>query len=1036
MSTVCSASRVPMNDVPVKTSTTLVIRSLLLRLALSAAIVLIFALLSRAGGPSQVAGTAYFSSTMTGQALTWPQGAITYFTDQGALSAAVSNASANSLVASAFSQWTSLPTAALTAASAGQLAEDVNGSNVTVNADGSISMPPDIQSSATGTPVGVVYDYDGSVTSALLGAGAGDPSQCFSNAVFGGDDNFSTLAAYQHALIVINGQCAQQSSQLTDIEYRLVRVIGTVLGVGWSQLNLNVITGSPHPTSADFAGFPVMHRIDSLICVPITRCYPTPYQLSSDDAAAVSRLYPVTAQNQSSFPGKNVFASVTARIHGSVWFTDDSGSPAQPMQGVNVVARWIDPSTGLPSRQYAVSSISGFLFSGNSGNPITGFDDDFGDPLCQWGSNQQTWEGFFDLAGLPLPNGESAQYQLSIEALDPEWSAGAGPYGLNQVAPSGSFRPITVTVSAGQDVEEDVRMLGSAQPIPQASAASWSDPAPVPTSGDWMASLSPYGNEQYFRLTAQANRTLSVAVTALDESGNASNSKAMPVIGMWDASLPEGTAPTSSTSSAFNSSVFGQTLLDAQINLPGSFLIGISDLRGDGRPDYHYHASVLYADSVSPARVGVNGGPVTVAGIGFAPGLTATVGSSNASLLAIAAGEIILSAPASADGLRDITISNTATAASTTMSGVLTYGAASTDNIVLLSKTNPSTPVGEQAVNPVSVQVVAADGVTPVAGVTVGWAATNGVQLSACGAVSSCSAITDESGGAATWLVPSATGAATITATLAPGVYSPAKSVSTTISASESTSDIGTLAPYLWVAQGATLNIPLTLRVMSNGAPSANATVNFNMPKGSGTLSAPSASTNASGYTTVTLSVVQFAALAQVNACVAPSNAPCQNIYVTPAPLNQLQLWQVAGAGQISASASLQPVVVRVTDFSSPPNSILGAPVLFQTTVFRPLESAPGGTNPVNPVTPVILSVSQNTVLTDVNGLASLTPSGGGFSPPLEVDVGITAGTSGALDDPLEILPALATGNGSSRIARPLGIRARVSPGPVGVTAR
>ena len=143
-----------------------------------------------------------------------------------------------------------------------------------MNSDGSITLPADIQPSAIGTPVGIVYDFDGSVTDALLGQGAGDSGQCFFNAVFGGDDNFGAFATYQHALIVINGQCVQQSSQLNDVEYRLVRMIGNVVGLGWSQLNPNVITGSPHPTSDDYAGFPVMHFSDPMSCVPITLCYP------------------------------------------------------------------------------------------------------------------------------------------------------------------------------------------------------------------------------------------------------------------------------------------------------------------------------------------------------------------------------------------------------------------------------------------------------------------------------------------------------------------------------------------------------------------------------------------------------------------------------------------------------------------------------------------------------------------------------------------------------------------------------------------
>src|SRR5271166_3343631 len=111
-------------------------RSFLLRLAAAAAMIFFVALLSRAGGPKDVAGTSYFDPTMTGQPLVWPQGLITYYTDQGDLSPILPNASANTFVANAFSLWTSVPTAALAATSGGQLAEDVNGSNVTVNSDG------------------------------------------------------------------------------------------------------------------------------------------------------------------------------------------------------------------------------------------------------------------------------------------------------------------------------------------------------------------------------------------------------------------------------------------------------------------------------------------------------------------------------------------------------------------------------------------------------------------------------------------------------------------------------------------------------------------------------------------------------------------------------------------------------------------------------------------------------------------------------------------------------------------------------------
>jgi hypothetical protein len=315
------------------------------------------------------------------------------------------------------------------------------------------------------------------------------------------------------------------------------------------------------------------------------------------------------------------------------------------------------------------------------------------------------------------------------------------------------------------------------------------------------------------------------------------------------------------------------------------------------------------------------------------------------------------------------------------------------------------------------VRVLAADGATPVSGATLGWSASNSLQLSACGGASSCSVTSDQNGDAASWLTPAATGIATITATLAPGAYGSSKSVSAQLNATESASDIGVFTPYLWIAQGATVSIPLTARVLSNGVPQTGVTVNFRIAHGSGALSAASAQTGSIGTATVTLTVTQIAALVQVSACVAPANAPCQAIFANPVPLPQQKLQPVAGAGQVTTGQAFQPIVVRVTDSSSPPNPVIAASVAFLTTVLRPGGTAPTGgdgeTNPTNPAMPVILQVSQSSGTTDLNGLTSLLPSAGGFSPPVEVDVGATAGTSSSLDFPLELLASSPSGNNS-----------------------
>ena len=302
-------------------------------------------LLAFAGGPKYIAGVSFFAPETTGTPLIWAGGTINYYTDQGNLSPILQGPNADVFVAAAFNQWTAIPTAAISAIPAGQLAEDVSGANFFLNSNGTVNMPADILPTAINTPVAVVYDFDGSVTDAVLGQGAGGASNCFTNAVFGGVDNFGVNAQFLHALIVLNGNCLQSTSQLPDVQYRLVRLIGRVLGLDWSQVNVNVLTRQPSPGPADYSGFPLMHAVDIPSCVPISLCYPNASQPKIDDVAALSRLYPVTVQNLSDFPGKHLFFENTIRIHGSVYFADAAGQAAQPMQGVNVVARWVDPTT-------------------------------------------------------------------------------------------------------------------------------------------------------------------------------------------------------------------------------------------------------------------------------------------------------------------------------------------------------------------------------------------------------------------------------------------------------------------------------------------------------------------------------------------------------------------------------------------------------------------------------------------------------------------------------------------------------------------
>lgn len=936
---------------------------------------------AHAGGPKYVAGSSYFDPATKATPITWANGTLSYYTDQGDLSTLLPHAAADAFVADAFTRWTGVSTAALSSTLAGQLGEDVTGQNVYVNSDGSISMPLDILPAAIDKPIAIIYDIDGTVTDALLGSGAGNTDSCFSNAVFGGVDNFGPDAHFQHALVIVNGNCAQTSSQLTDMKYRLVRVLGRILGLDWSQVNINLFNGTGW-TQADLSGVSIMHAIDPPSCVPITLCFPNADQPKMDDRAAISRLYPVTASNLSQFPGNQIFADNTARIYGSVHFVDSSELPAQPMQGVNVVARWIDPSTGLPSRSSVATSVSGFLFSGNAGNPVNGPEDPSNQPWNRFGSDDTTVEGFFDLAGLELPTGAtSTQFQLSVEALDPLWSTTVGPYAPFQVQPSGAAQPITVTVSKGGVLEQDLLMQKSARHAQDwFEPAGYSAPAFLPTSGEWWGSLSAYGNADFFWFTGQNNRTLSLEVTALDSSGAATESKAAPVVGVWALADPPGVPAPAGTPSAFNSSTFGMTRLNAVLLGTAAFRVGIADYRGDGRPDYLYHARILYADAVSPARVSAAGATaIAINGYGFRSGNTLSFGKTTPAILAQSSGQITFTAPAQPDGIVDVTVADPATGGSSVMTGAVTVGAGPTDIIQLIAGANPQTPVGAQAANPIRVQALASDGVTPVAGASVVFTAAPAVLFSACGA-STCTVYTDESGKASTGVTPLSAGTITITASLAPASYNPAQKVQATLQAVTSSLDFAILSPQQFIAQGATQDIPIVARVLSYGTPIKGRAVTYRLLFGAGTLTPATAVTDVNGYSTSTLHVSSISADVQISACAEPGDNPCQTFYLAAIPISLLRLEPVAGSIQIvQAGHSFQPVTVRVTDNATPSNPVRGANAQFTAMVCRQSQAGPGRTVGDTIITdnpaPIILSSSQATILSDVNGLSAWIPA-------------------------------------------------------------
>jgi hypothetical protein len=964
------------------------------------------AIASRAGGPAFIAGSGYLAG-VEGKAMTWANGSVQYFTDQGNLSPILTGAQADALVANAFSAWTGIPGVALTSAQAGNLAEDVNGANIAATLGGVVTAPTDITASATSTPLGIVYDFDGTVTNALLGEGAGGLADCFTNAVFGGPDNFSSSGNIVHALVIINGICAATNAQLPDVQYRLVRILGRVVGLGWSQANVNVLTQLPAPTAGDYAGFPVMHFSDPISCVPIGVCYTNGAAPKMDDADALARLYPT-----------NVNPQPAGRVYGSVYFTGASGNAVQSMQGVNVVARLID-AMGKRSRQYVVTSVSGFGFHGNAGNVVNGYVDANGLRYDRWGSGDVTLEGLFDLGELMIPTGQTvALYQLSIEPLDASWSFGVGPYTPLQITPSGSFAPVIVTVSNGSNAERDILLSGSeiAGTHP-GSGSTYAGPVTLPSGGSWGSWISGYGSTDWFEFTAQANRTASVSVIAVDETGTPTESKLSPVIGIWELSDQSGNPAPAATNFAFNTANFGMTRLDAQFGASEMYRVGVADFRGDGRPDYFYQASVLYSDSVTPVRLSLAGGMATLNGIGFNNEQQVSVSGITGITLSAAANRIEAALPAaSLDGAATIQVTDPVTGGFSQMIGALTYGALSTDRLLLLQGSETATAVGAVAANALRVRAVAADGATPVSGATVAWSATNGTLFSICGGLNSCLVLSDEVGESSSQITPTAIGQSTITIALAPASYTTPQTQQATLLATSSVLDLVATTPTRWIGQGATLAISLRVVALNLGAPKPGVTINFAVTNGMATLSAATATTNSAGSATVTANITNQNADVQVSACVAPNNAPCQifTLFSTPASLWKLET--AHGSSQfVQTGQSFQPLIMRVTDGSVADNPVMGVNVTFNTTLAQITpqsggqggESMGGGEGGM----PVILGSSQVQVMTTVNGIASIIPSAGNVGP-CNLFIAVSAGSSTVqfqMENEAAIVPAQPT---------------------------
>ncbi len=812
------------------------------------------------------------------------------------------------MVDAAAALWSNVPTAAVSLVDKGSLNEDVSGANA-VAGTGNLLEPADVASSATSYPLGVIFDSDGSVINKVLGADSSDASNCENTGVVVWTDNIQPNATVAHAIMILNGLCTATAQQLEMMNFLIERAFGQILGLGFSQVYPYAETDD---NAAEFQAWPIMQPGAGVCGSSGGNCIFSPSTLQYDDIASLNRLYPVTAANLSAFPGKVLTAANTVSIQGTITFRAGTG-----MQGVNVVAVPLD-SSGNPMPQYAVSFVSGSLFSGDHGNAVTAWNNSSGTPLSQWGSEDPALQGAFDLRFMPLPPGlKSVSYQVTFEAVDALFiqQMAVGPYTCGSPVPSGSLNPITVSsLSAGGSQTLTVNAPDSATGGYQDAISTQEEPRMLPASGLWGGRISQVGQTDWFNFPVRANRVFTVVTIAVDEQGQPSNAKAMPAIGIWDAFDPVGAASLG-TVPGLNGTAAGETWAQVTTQADDIVRLGIADMRGDGRPDYAYNGWVLYADTVTPGHLPLAGGPIVIHGMGFHPADTVLVNGQPAQVTSISPNEITAIAPAAGTGVSgsvDVEIDDLPIYyAGTILQGGINYDSGTGDSLTLVSA--PANTVPASVPIPFTVAALNA-ALQPAGGVTVTYTVSSGTATLGCGS-SSCSVTATGDGLASMNLTAVNGSAAVVTASLANGASLQAHFSGGT------PPQISALTPSLSLAAGSTINWTAEAIVLKNGAPASGQTVSWQAGAGIAVPSAPAALSSSTGIDSESLSVgpLSEGQQATATACL-NGTTQCATFTVLGARPEYATVGAVSGTGQsVSISGTPAQIVMRVRDMDGNP---------------------------------------------------------------------------------------------------------------------
>jgi hypothetical protein len=256
-----------------------------------------------------------------------------------------------------------------------------------------------------------------------------------------------------------------------------------------------------------------------------------------------------------------------------------------------------------------------------------------------------------------------------------------------------------------------------------------------------------------------------------------------------------------------------------------------------------------------------------------------------------------------------------------------------------------------------------------------------------------CTVATDGAGEASAWLLVKAAGATTLTATLANGAL-----VSASVSGANAALAVSAAPPKLYIARDTPAVVPLLVRVVGNGAPLGGRLVEFDVMRGSGSLSAGTVTTDANGEAISTLTIPTMSSEIRVSACVGLSpQTACDIFYLYAVSMSTGTRLVKSGGDQqfVNPGKLFLPVTVRLNDLSDPPHVVGGVPVKFHMVAYKTVASGRVVNGEVvSGRYPAMIAVAAEDVTVNTNGwgLASYVPKVN--EPGAIVEIQAVSGTS------------------------------------------